>query len=62
MKKSGWSLFLVAGLFLAIAVVANAQQAKKTFRIGLLTGVSLAPPSSPASIEQGLHKLGYVEG
>ena len=62
MKKSGWSLFLVAVLPLAIAVVANAQQAKKTFRIGLLTGSALTPPSSPASIEQGLLKMGYVEG
>ena len=62
MKKSGWWLFLVAVLPLAIAVVANAQQAKKTFRIGLLTGSALTPPSSPASIEQGLLKMGYVEG
>lgn len=43
-------------------VIAEAQQPKKIFRIGLLTGSTLAPPSSPASIEQGLVKLGYVEG
>jgi ABC-type uncharacterized transport system substrate-binding protein len=61
-KKYGWSSFLIAVLLITIAVVANAQQAKKMSRIGLLTGATLAPPSSPASIEQGLVKLGYVEG
>ena len=62
MKRVGWLLFLVAAVLLAVAVVANAQQAKNLSRIGLLTGSILAPASSPGSIEQGLVKLGYVEG
>jgi putative ABC transport system substrate-binding protein len=62
MKKVGWSSIVAAVVVLTVAVVANAQQAKNLSRIGLLTGSILAPPSSPGSIEQGLVKLGYVEG
>jgi len=62
MKKASVLSILVVALLLAVGVIAEAQQAKKVYRIGLLTVGSLAPPTSPASIEQGLVKLGYVEG
>ena len=52
----------IAVTLMGLAVLAEAQQPKKLFRIGLMTGSTLAPSSSPASIEQGLVKLGYVEG
>jgi len=61
MKKTAWSSILAIAVLLTIAVVANAQQTKKTFRIGLLTGSPLAS-SAIGSIEQDLVKLGYVEG
>jgi putative ABC transport system substrate-binding protein len=60
--KNIFTFIAIAVTLMGLAVLADAQQAKKTFRIGLLTGSTLAPPSSPASIEQGLLKLGYVEG
>ena len=52
----------IAVTLMGLAILAEAQQPKKLFRIGLLTGSTLAPSSSPASIEQGLVKLGYLEG
>ena len=63
MKKVGWSSILVAALVLAVAVIAEAQQAKKVPRIGIL-------PPGPIServhlwdaFRQGLRELGYVEG
>ena len=50
-------------MLLALAVIAEAQQAKKVPRIGYLTGSS--PSARSARIEafgQGLRELGYVEG
>jgi len=43
-------------------VVAEAQQPKKIFRIALLTWAAPPPPSSSSPFDQGLLKLGYVEG
>ncbi len=63
MKKAGLSSILIAVVLLAVGVTAEAQQAKKVFRIGYLGGVS--PSSNPARIDafrQGLHDLGYAEG
>lgn len=48
------SLLLVPSFF------AQAQQPKKTFRVGLLTFT--APAASPTPVEQGLQKLGYAVG
>lgn len=62
MRNSGWSFWFVVAFLITHAVASNAQQPKKMFRVGLLSGGSLAPSSSPASIEQGLFRLGYVEG
>jgi len=57
----------VSGTFALFAAPlgAEAQQAGKTFRIGILTNV---PPSTPTGARtwgafmDGLHDLGYVEG
>jgi putative ABC transport system substrate-binding protein len=55
------SLFCVA--LLALCVPAQAQQAKKVFRIGYLSAVSLSAESSRLDgFRQGLRNLGYVEG
>jgi putative ABC transport system substrate-binding protein len=63
MKKVGWSSILVATLVLVFAVAAEAQQAKKVPRIGVLL------PSDPATdsnrseaIRRALRELGYIEG
>ena len=62
MKKS-IVFCLAVTVFIATVSVAEAQQPKKVFRIGLLSGGG-SPPRlrSPTPLEQGLRKLGYVEG
>ena len=63
MKKAAVPSILVAVVLLAVAAIAEAQQAKKVPRIGYLTGSS--PSARSARIEafgQGLRELGYVEG
>src|SRR2546423_15457149 len=63
MNKWIFSWLLITFL-LATASPAEAQQAKKVPRIGVL-GTSAVPPRVSARIEafrQGLHDLGYVEG
>jgi len=60
MKKAGWSTILVAAMLIAVAVIAEAQQAKKGPRIGFLSGTSSNPRREAFS--QGLRELGYVEG
>jgi putative ABC transport system substrate-binding protein len=52
--------FIIVALFLALAVVAEAQQVKKVPRIGYLGGTPL--PARAAAFEQGLRELGYVNG
>ena len=63
MKKAGLLSILFAVVLLAVAVVAEAQQAKKVPRIGFLGAAY--PSTNAARIEafrQGLRALGYVEG
>ncbi|HEV8342923.1 MAG TPA: ABC transporter substrate-binding protein [Candidatus Binatia bacterium] len=63
MKKTGLSSILIAVALLAVAVIAEAQQAKKIPRVGFL--IPGTPSSWSARIEafqQGLRELGYVEG
>jgi putative tryptophan/tyrosine transport system substrate-binding protein len=54
-------LTLCACLF-ALSLPALAQQPKKIQRIGLLTWAGPPAPSSPTPFNEGLRKLGYVEG
>ena len=55
----------LAGSLLAVPLAAQAQQAAKVYRVGLLGG---SPPNSPggrrawAGFFQGMRELGYVEG
>jgi putative tryptophan/tyrosine transport system substrate-binding protein len=63
MKRAAVTSILVTVMLLAVAVVAEAQQPKKTSRIGLLAGSG--PATNPAALEvfrQALRELGYVEG
>src|SRR6266699_4705946 len=54
---------LVSGGLLAAPLVAEAQQAGKVYKIGILTADSSGIKSFlQASFLQGLHDLGYVEG
>jgi putative tryptophan/tyrosine transport system substrate-binding protein len=55
-------LIVITVTFLGLGVVAEAQQPKKIFRIALLTWAASPPPSSSSPFDQGLLKLGYVEG
>src|SRR6266480_525658 len=62
MKKAGLLSILFAVVLLAVAVVAEAQQAKKVPRIGFLGAAY--PSTNAARIEafrQGLRALGYIE-
>jgi putative ABC transport system substrate-binding protein len=48
---------------LAVAVMAEAQQSKKVFRIGYLSGTDLGTDSPRSKgIRQALRELGYIEG
>ena len=63
MKKVGWSSILVAAVLLAVAVIAEAQQATKIPQIGYLEGGPLsAHTSRMEAFRQGLRELGYEEG
>ena len=54
---------LLPTVFLFTAFSAQAQPAKKVFRIGLLSGNRPSPmPSNIEAFRQGLRELGYVEG
>jgi putative ABC transport system substrate-binding protein len=61
MKKAPVSYFLVAVILLAVAVVAEAQQAKKMARIGYLSPLS-GPRQTLDAFKEGLRDLGWVEG
>ena len=62
MKKVGWSSILVAAMLLAVAVLADAQQATKIPRIGILAGASASNVSPRVeAFRQRLRELGYVE-
>jgi ABC-type uncharacterized transport system substrate-binding protein len=66
MKKAAVLLsILVAVVLLAVAVIAEAQQAKKIPRIGFLGSLSASSSSDLIRTEaflQGLRELGYVDG
>jgi ABC-type uncharacterized transport system substrate-binding protein len=63
MKKVGWSLFIVAAMLLAFAVIAEAQQPAKIPRIGYLSGsFGSTSPDRREAFRQGLRELGYIEG
>src|SRR5205809_2206732 len=53
---------LLGGAAVGWPVAANAQQAAKVARIGLLAGNLAASPHLPEAFLQGLRDLGYVEG
>src|SRR5688500_988916 len=54
---------LVAVIVLAVAVVAEAQQPTKVYRLGLLSARSSSSESRRTeAFRQGLRELGYVEG
>jgi putative ABC transport system substrate-binding protein len=55
-------LIVITVTLLGLGVVATAQQPKKVFRIGLLSGGGSPPAGSPTALDLGLRKLGYVEG
>jgi putative ABC transport system substrate-binding protein len=63
MKKAAVPSILVVVVLLAVAVIAEAQQAKKVPRIGFLTATS-ASSQAPRleAFRQGLKDLGYFEG
>ena len=57
------SSILVAVVLIAVAVIAEAQQPKKIWRIGYLSGFELARESTRAeAIRLALRELGYIEG
>jgi putative ABC transport system substrate-binding protein len=59
--KNIFGFIFMATMLLGVGVVAEAQPAK-VYRFGLLTFLSPPPPSTPTPLDQGLRKLGYVEG
>ena len=63
MKKAAVPSILVVVVLLAVAVIAEAQQAKKVPRIGYLIGASTsAYAARTEALRQGLREFGYVEG
>ncbi len=58
-KKLFW---LITLLLLAQATFAEAQQAKKVPRIGVLSAFPSGASPSTAAFREGLHDLGYIEG
>ena len=53
---------VIAATLMELGIVARAQQPKKIQRLGLLTFAAAPPPSSATPFDQGLLKLGYVDG
>jgi ABC-type uncharacterized transport system substrate-binding protein len=63
MKKTRLSSILFAVVLLAVAVIAEAQQPKKVFRIGYLSSGNPTSESARAEgIRLALRDLGYIEG
>ncbi len=60
MKQAGVFSILLVVMLLAVAVIAQAQQAKKIPRIGFLS--ASRPQPQHEAFRQGLRELGYVEG
>ena len=61
MKKAGWSSILIAAMLLTVGVIAEAQQAGKIPRVGILFIGGKDQPHLE-SFKQGLRALGYAEG
>src|SRR5262245_28015762 len=62
MKKAAVPI-LVAVILLTVAVIAEAQQPKKVFRIGYLVATDPATESARVeAIRQALRERGYIEG
>ena len=63
MKKAARPVILVTVVLLAVAVIAEAQQPKKVFRIGYLSITDAATDSPRAEgLRLALRELGYIEG
>jgi putative ABC transport system substrate-binding protein len=60
MRKAGVLSILFVVVLLAVAVIAEAQQAKKIPRLGFLS--ASRPQPQHEAFRQGLRELGYVEG
>jgi putative ABC transport system substrate-binding protein len=60
MKKAAVPSILVAVVLLVLGVIAEAQQANKIYRIGVLT-VGAPRSSNIEAFRQGMKELGYVE-
>jgi len=63
MKKAGLLSILFVVALLAVAVIAEAQQPTKVYRIGLLSARSSSSESTRTeAIRLALRELGYIEG
>src|SRR6266850_57877 len=63
MKRAAVPSILVAVVLLAVAVIAEAQQPKKVFRIGYLSANDAASESARIEgIRLALRERGYIEG
>jgi putative tryptophan/tyrosine transport system substrate-binding protein len=62
MKKAEVPSILVAVLLLAVAVIAEAQQAGKIYRVGRLSGGLSSSTFSLDALRRELREIGYVEG
>src|SRR5215813_6666930 len=63
MKRAAVRSIVVALMLLAMAVIAEAQQPKKVFRIGYLSSSDAATDSArAAAIRLALRELDYIEG
>ena len=62
MKKAAVPSILIAVTLLAVAVVADAQQAGKIYRVGRLSGGLSSSTFSLDALRRELRELGYVEG
>ncbi len=63
MKRAAVPSILVAVVLLALAVIAEAQQPKKVYRLGYLSAQEPARESARAeAIRRALRELGYIEG
>jgi hypothetical protein len=61
-EESGCRIDLFVVRLLAVAVIAEAQQQGKVFRVGIATSNSDANKVQVEAFRQGLRSLGYVEG
>ena len=62
MKRVAVPSILIAVVLLAVAVVADAQQAGKIYRVGRLSGGLSSSTFSLDALRRELRELGYVEG